>query len=60
MCSRCCLKPGDQAVQADELHLHTRYRAAIRTLYVAADDEVIALCMNLPERRQIARIEAFG
>jgi hypothetical protein len=44
----------------DELHRQTCYRAAIRTLYIAADNEIIALCMNLPERRKITRIQPFS
>ena len=57
---RSASEPRDQAIQVEELNVHTRHGAAIGTPDIVSDDEVVPARMGLPERREIARIEFPG
>jgi hypothetical protein len=53
---RSAAEPRDQASQVEVLNFHVRHAAAIRTMDVAGDDEIVAPRMRLPEREEIARV----
>ena len=51
---------GNESIQVDELQVHASHGPAKRALHIAADDEVLAVRVNLPECREIARIHPLG